>query len=86
MSLELDTLVSILLYQAWRRLKESQPEDTEPKPTWKLFQGEQLHIQEGASADSEMERKLSEQHQLIQRLQQENKELQNSLEIAKIEV
>jgi len=43
-------------------------------------------MQEGASTDSEIERKLSEQHQLIQRLQQENKELQNSVEIAKIEV
>ena len=84
MPLELDMLVSIMLYQAWRRLKESQLEDTEPKPTRELFQGEQL--QEGSSADSEIERKLSEQHQLIQRLQQENKELQNSLEIAKIEV
>ena len=75
-----------MLYQAWRRLKESQLEDTEPKPTRELFQGEQLRMQEGASTDSEIERKLSEQHQLTQRLQQEDKELQNSVKIAKIEV
>ena len=54
------------------------------EPAQELLQGDQLREEE--STDGEFERQLSEQHQLMQRLQQENKELQNSVQLAKIEV